>query len=166
MNRFVIALAWALHALPHPFGMSTIGATALYAGAYGNRATAWLIPLAPVALGSMFVSHYPSIVMLCVLGGFALATAIGRYMLRRRRSAPRFALAIIGGATTFFLVSNLGVWLAGYYPGTPAGLVACYIAGLPFLGLSLLADTMYTALLFGLHALAGTGVRGSRVKAA
>jgi hypothetical protein len=153
-----------LHWLPHPFGVSTIGATALYAGAYGNRATAWLVPLAPLALASLFTAAYPPVVMLCVLGGFALATAIGRCCLGRRRSAPRFTLAVTAGALVFYLVSNLGVWLAGYYPATPAGLAECYIAGLPFLGLSLVADTIYTGLLFGLHALAGA--RESRVTVA
>ncbi|MFN2329611.1 MAG: DUF6580 family putative transport protein [Chromatocurvus sp.] len=160
MNRFIILLAWVMHWLPHPFGVSTIGATALYAGAYGNRGTAWLVPLAPLALVALFTSAYPTTVMLCVFAGFALATAIGRRCLSRRRSPARFTVAVIAAAVIFYLVSNLGVWLAGYYPATPAGLLACYIAGLPFLGLSLIADTVYSALLFGLHALAGN--RGRR----
>lgn len=154
MNRFVIVLAWVIHWLPHPFGVSTVGATALYAGAYGNRGTAWLVPLAPLALVALFTATYPTAVMLCVFGGFVLATAIGRLCLSRRRSPARFAVAIVAAAVAFYLVSNLGVWLAGYYPATPAGFLACYIAGLPFLGLSLLADAAYSALLFGLHALA------------
>lgn len=155
MNRLVIGLAWVLHWLPHPFGVSTVGATALYAGAYGNPATAWLAPLAPLALAALFTAAYPSAVMLCVFVGFMLATAIGRLCLYRRRSPARFAVAVIMGAVAFYLVSNLGVWLAGYYPATWQGLIACYVAGLPFLGLSLVADTVYSALLFSLHALAG-----------
>lgn len=156
MNRLIIALAWVIHWLPHPFGVSSIGATALYAGAYGNRTTAWLVPLAPLAVGTLFTSVYPTAVMLCVLAGFALATGIGRLCLARRRSPRRFALAVVAGAAVFYLLSNFGVWLAGYYPATPEGLLACYLAGLPFLGLSLLADSLYTALLFGLHAIART----------
>jgi len=154
MNRTIVALAWVIHWLPHPFGVSTIGATALYAGAYGNRRTAWLIPLAPLAVGALLTAVYPTVVMLCVFAGFALATAIGRRCLARRRSTGRFTLAVVAGAGIFYLLSNLGVWLAGYYPATPEGLLSCYLAGLPFLGLSLLADSLYTALLFGLHALA------------
>lgn len=155
MNRFVIVFAWVIHWLPHPFGVSSIGATALYAGAHGHRGTAWLVPLAPLALAALLTEAYPTAVMLCVFAGFALATAIARRCLKRRRSPARFTLAIVAAALAFYLLSNLGVWLAGYYPATAAGLLACYIAGLPYLGLSLLADTVYSALLFGLHALVG-----------
>ena len=164
MNRWIVILAWTIHCLPHPFGVSTIGATALYAGAYGTRSTAWLIPLAPIALAALFTMEYPTVVMLCVFVGFALATVIGRYCLATRRSPARFGAAVLGAAVTFYLVSNFGVWLAGYYPLTPEGLSACYLAGLPFLGLSIVADGVYTALLFGLHALAGE--RASRAAAA
>ena len=163
MNRSIIVLAWVVHWLPHPFGVSTIGATALYAGAYGSRTTAWLVPLAPLAAAALFTGGYPPEVMLCVFTGFALATVIGRGCLARRRSAPRFATAVAAGAVVFYLVSNFGVWIV-YYPATMEGLLACYIAGLPFLGLSLLADTLYTGLLFGLHTLAAA--RGQRAAAA
>lgn len=161
MNRFVILLAWAIHWLPHPFGVSSIGATALYAGAYGKRGGAWLVPLAPLAVVALFTATYPTAVMLCVFAGFALATAIGRVCLARRRSPARFAVALVAAAVAFYLTSNLGVWLAGYYPSTPAGLLACYIAGLPFLGLSLIADTAFSAVLFGLHALAANRAQRS-----
>lgn len=163
MNRFIIVLAWVIHWLPHPFGVSTIGATALYAGGYGPRTTAWLVPLAPLAAAALFTGGYPPQVMLCVFAGFALATIIGRGCLARQHSAPRFATAVAAGAGVFYLLSNFGVWMV-YYPATWEGLLACYLAGLPFLGLSLLADTLYTGLLFGLHALAAA--RGRRAATA
>ena len=37
MNRLILVLASIAHLVPHPFGVSSIGATALYAGAYGDK---------------------------------------------------------------------------------------------------------------------------------
>ena len=59
------------------------------------------------------------------------------------------------GSLQFFLLTNLGVWLVGdghLYPRTPAGLMACYVAALPFFGRTLAADLGYATVLFGLHA--------------
>jgi hypothetical protein len=40
------------------------------------------------------------------------------------------------------------------YPQTPAGLVACYVAAIPFFQNTLLSNLFYSALLFGGLALA------------
>ena len=39
------------------------------------------------------------------------------------------------------------------YPPTFAGLIACYINGLPYLGMAMAADAIYGLMLFGIHAL-------------
>jgi hypothetical protein len=53
----------------------------------------------------------------------------------------------------FFLVSNFSVWLeSGMYPKSVAGLLACYAAGLPFLGNTVFGDLFYSAVMFGSYA--------------
>jgi hypothetical protein len=53
----------------------------------------------------------------------------------------------------FYLITNFGAWIADpMYAHTAAGLAACYVAGIPFLGLTALGDLTYTGVLFGLHA--------------
>ena len=151
MNRFVLALATLIHLLPHPFGVSSIGALALYAGANGKRRSSWLVPIVPLSLGLMIAGLYEPIVMVFVFAGFSLSTLAGRFFLTTRRTTTRFAGAVISGATVFFVLSNFSVWLVGYYPPTFAGLLECYVAGLPFYGLSMLADGLYCGVLFGLH---------------
>ena len=37
------------------------------------------------------------------------------------------------------------------YPQTAAGLALCYLNGLPYLGAAIAANTVYSAVLFGLH---------------
>ncbi|MHB1424230.1 MAG: DUF6580 family putative transport protein [Gemmataceae bacterium] len=129
-----------------------------------------------------------------VYASFLLAVLWGRFLLRNGSAARIAAVSVLAGVQ-FFLVTNFGVWLADVtrnpplpeesaivwrdIPGLPApvpyhyghnlsGLVACYVAALPFagtnappfgfLGNQLLGDLFYTGLLFGLYALLRGGV--------
>ena len=152
MKKILIGLTTILHLLPHPFGVSTIGATALYAGAYGNKRTAWLVPLVPLTIGLAITGLYDPIVMAFVLAGYSLSTLAGRWFLAQERNYRRFGLAVLVGAGIFYLVSNFAIWWVGFYPPTVMGLVQCYVNGLPYLGQAALADAAYCFLLFGLHA--------------
>lgn len=152
MNKLIIGLATIIHLLPHPFGVSSVGATALYAGAYGQKRTSWFIPFIPLSLGLFITGLFEPMVMVFVFAGYALSTLAGRWFLSRDRDLKLFGGAVITGAAIFYLVSNFSMWLVGYYPMTAAGLVECYVAGLPYLGQAALADAAYCFVLFGLHA--------------
>ena len=151
MNKIVIIVATLIHLLPHPFGVSSIGAMAIYAGAHGASRTSWAVPLVPLTLGLVITGLYEPIVMAFVFAGYALSTLGGRWFLQRKRSLKRFGGAIVTGAVIFYLVSNLSMWLVGFFPQTAAGLAQTYIAGLPYLGQAALADAAYCFVLFGLH---------------
>jgi hypothetical protein len=58
----------------------------------------------------------------------------------------------------FFIVTNFGVWLSGWYGYTLEGLSACYIAAIPFYRNQVLGDVFFTALLFGADYLVKTKV--------
>ena len=151
MRIVIIAVATLLHLLPHPFGVSSIGATALYAGAYGSIRTAWLVPLIPLTLGAVIFGFYEPVVMTLVFAGYALAAVAGRWFLKRKRGYGQYLAAIAAGAVCFYLLSNFAIWLVGYYPPTVAGLIECYLMGLPYLGQSMLADAAFCFVLFGAH---------------
>ena len=151
MNRFVLALAAVAHLVPHPFGVSSIGATALYAGAYGNKKTSWAIPMLLLLIGNAIFGFYDFWVLAFVYAGFGLSTLAGRYLLGNERNYWRYGSAVAIGATIFFVVSNFAIWLVGMYPPTFAGLVQCYVNGLPYLGQAAVADAAYCFVLFGLH---------------
>src|SRR5258708_32849389 len=72
-----------------------------------------------------------------------------------RRTIARISLATLLGAIQFFLVTNSAVWqfLSGY-PHNSSGLLACYIAGIPFFWNTLAGDALYATLLFAGFALA------------
>ncbi|MEM8816137.1 MAG: DUF6580 family putative transport protein [Pseudomonadota bacterium] len=151
MKLIIVALATVIHLLPHPFGVSSVGALALYSGASERSALRWFVPLVPLSLGLALTGLYDLRVLTAVLAGFVLATCAGRFFLSARRSLKRFAGAVATGAFIFYALSNFGVWLA-FYPRDLSGLIACYVNGLPYLGQAMLADAMYCFVLFGLHA--------------
>jgi len=151
MKKLLIGLVTVLHLIPHPFGVSPIGATALYAGAYGRNGTSWMIPLLPLLIAGFVFGFYEPVVMIFVLAGFSLTTFAGRWLLRGDRSLGKFGGAVVAGATIFFLVSNLGNWLVFMQPLTLDSLILCYVKGLPFFGQAMLADAAYCFVIFGLH---------------
>ena len=72
------------------------------------------------------------------------------FLLRDRRTPLQIAGASLAGSVLFFVVTNFGVWMLGsLYPKTLEGLVACYVAAIPFFHNTLLGDAFFTAVLFG-----------------
>jgi len=151
MKKLLVGLVTVLHLIPHPFGVSPVGATALYAGAYGSNRSSWAVPLLPLFVAALLFGFYEPVVMAFVFAGFALSTFAGRWLLRGKRNYKSFGGAVALGATIFYVVSNFSNWLVGYYPPTMAGLIQCYVNGLPYLGQAVLADAAYCFVLFGLH---------------
>ena len=107
------------------------------------------MPLAALFLSDVVLGFYR--LMPVVYGSFALIVCLG-FWLRSRRTAVPIACAALAGSLWFFTVTNFGVWaLENWCPKTTAGLVACYVAAVPFFGNTLLGDAMYTLVLFGAH---------------
>lgn len=152
MSKFLIVFAVLARLVPHPGNFTPVGAFGLFAGAHMSLKTAWTVPVAALLVSNLFVGTYNLIAMAGVYIGFLVGPLLGRFMLRGRIKPGRVATAVILNAGLFFLISNFGVWAAGYYPPTFAGLIACYVAGLPFLGYSLLGDSFYSILLFAGYA--------------
>jgi hypothetical protein len=70
--------------------------------------------------------------------------------LRGRVSALRIGCYSLAGALIFFLVTNFGVWYgSAFFPQTASGLMAAYVAGLPFFQNGLLGTLFYATVLFG-----------------
>ena len=63
-------------------------------------------------------------------------------------------MVALASSVLFFVVTNFGVWATqGMYPMSLEGLVACYVAAIPFFQNSLLGNAFYTSVLFGGFAL-------------
>jgi hypothetical protein len=149
----MIALAAALRVMPHPWNFTPVGAMALFSGAViKNRRVALLFPLIALFAGDIFIGFHK--LMPLVYASFLIDVALG-YWIRDHRTLARIGGITLLGAVQFFLVTNFGVWafLDGF-PHTAAGLIACYVAGLPLLLNTLTGDAFYAMLFFGSFSLA------------
>lgn len=148
----VILAAGASRLIPHPPNLTPIAAMALFGGAhFADRRLAFAIPLAAMFLSDLVIGLHGLLPV--VYASFALVVCIG-FWLRSQTSALRVAGAALAGSVTFFIVTNFGVWAWGsLYPKTLDGLVAAYVAAIPFFRNTLIGDAAYTALLFGGFAL-------------
>jgi hypothetical protein len=156
----LIAVAVVSRLLPHPPNFAFLGALGLFAGCHFRGSKVLLVPLAALLIsdtighfaGLRGMGFYHPTVMVCVYAGIALSGLIG-VTLRDRRSALRIGTASLACSTTFFLLSNFGVWIVSVSPATLPGLLACYTAALPFFQCTLAGDLFYSTLTFGSLAL-------------
>ncbi len=142
--------------LPHVWNVTPLGATATFGAARAGlgRALAGLLLTMAASDAVLWVTQYraagfPPVTAVTpfVYVGLVGYVVLGR-LLGRRASLLGPASALVAGSTWFFVVSNFGVWLAGYYPRTVAGLVACYAAALPFWRNMLMGDLFFGLILF------------------
>lgn len=160
----MIVVAAATRLLPHPPNFTPLTALALFGGAqFADRRLAYAVLLLALLLSDLVLGVYwswssmayqPHMWLQYVC--FALIVTLG-LTLQRRGAAVRVAGTMLAASVLFFVISNFGEWVfQSWYPKTFAGLVACYVAAIPFFGNTLLGDALFTLLLFGgFHLLEG-----------
>jgi len=156
MFYVLIAVAAASRFLPHPPNFACVTALGLFAGCYLAGRKAYLVPLAVLlisdclgqGLGIVGMGFYSPVAMLFVYVGMLSSVPVGRW-IANRQSMLRIPLGAVAGSCLFFVISNLGVWLAGWYSMTATGFIACFANAIPFFGYSLAGDLAFSALLFG-----------------
>jgi hypothetical protein len=85
---------------------------------------------------------------------YLAAMALGQILLKTRTSFVRVGAGALLGPTSFFVLSNYAVWAGGgLYPRTQGGLMACYVAGVPFYRNDLLSTALVAGLAFGVPVL-------------
>lgn len=130
-----------------PWNFTPIEAIALFGGAYfSDRRVAVIVPLAAMFLSDLIIGLHDMIPV--VYSCIALTTLLG-YALRGRVSALRVSSYAIISALMFFAITNGVEWVVGGTEFCRAGLVSCYVAGLPFLKGTLAGTLIWSALLFG-----------------
>jgi len=135
--------------IPHPPNFAPIGALALFGGAqFADKRAAFLLPLLAMLCSDLVIGFY--VHMEWVYGSFTLITCIGLW-LRSHRTTRGIAGASLTASTLFFLITNFGVWANGTttYARDLSGLMACYVAAIPFFGNTFMGDGFYCLVLFG-----------------
>ena len=151
----LIAFLVASRVIPHPPNFTPVLAVAIFAPYFFRELeVAVALPLAAMVLADLIIGMHSY--MLWVYGVVAASTLIS-YILRYTGSHLfRVGALALGSCLVFFLVTNFGVWLgSGFYPKTAEGLIACYVAALPFFGNTLVSTVAFSGLFYGLMRMAG-----------
>ncbi|MDQ7819730.1 MAG: DUF6580 family putative transport protein [Armatimonadota bacterium] len=159
----LVLAAAASRLLPHPPNVTPVAALALFGGAhFGRLWQACAVPLGAMLLSDLVIGLHALIPF--VYGSLALAVLIGIWV-GRRLTPGRVAAGAVGSSVLFFLVTNFGVWAQGaLYPRTADGLLAAYVAALPFFRNTVAGDLFYAAVLFGGFALLERAVPALRTR--
>jgi len=122
--------------IPHPPNFTPIIAAAVFAPMI-LKDTKLGIALIFIAMLVGDVVHGFHPYMLWTYGSLVGAIIIGTY-------GKLLFVNALAGSVLFFIVTNFGVWTSGYYGYTFSGLIACYIAAIPFFVNQFLGTMFYT----------------------
>ncbi len=154
---FIVAVVSRL--IPHYPNFTAIGSIAVVGGlAYKNLRPALLATIASLFISDLIINNTvlaefygsfrwftPGAIL--IYGCFILSVFIPR-MLPLQNNMLRWGLASVTSTLVFFLVTNFGVWFQSpMYAQDASGLLACYVAAIPFAINQLLGTLFYGALL-------------------
>ena len=144
----IIVFGAVMRLIPHWPNFTPIAAMALFGGAHlQKKHLAFLVPLAAMFISDLILGLHQW--MLAVYASFAIVVFIGIF-LRSRIKIGSVLLASVVSSLLFFIITNFAIWIGSpFYPQNTAGLIECYVAGLPFLNNGIMGDLVFSTLFFG-----------------
>jgi hypothetical protein len=155
LSRYLVASHLPL------LNFTAVGGSLIYFGARRS----WREMFAPLALFMVsdyflttYAYHYPFhwLAYVTTWAWYAAAMALGFILLHAKTTFARGASAALLGPTSFFIVSNYGVWAGSVgvmYPHTLSGLMTCYAAAIPFYRNDLISTAIVLSVALGVPAL-------------
>ena len=105
------------------------------------------IPHPPNFTSLLALSFYVPVVfhstILFTWGSVILIGLISKYF---KFSVLRRIFGSLTGALLFFILTNFGVWLSGYYGLSFEGLIECYIMAIPFFSYTLISTIFFSSI--------------------
>jgi len=155
----LIIIGILLRFAPHAPNFTPVAAIALFSGVYLNKKYAIVVPLALMAISDLFIGMHN--VVLFTWGGFVVSSLLGLWLKKHKSISGIFSMSLVS-SLLFYIISNFGVWLMGWYPHTTKGLTECYIMALPFLRNFALGTILYSAVFFGAYELVARLVKDTK----
>lgn len=157
---FLLVFGVAMRLVIHEANFTPVLALVLFGGMYLDRKYAVLFPIALMMISDVFLGLHNMVFF--TWGSLILVSFIGLW-LREHKTWFHVAGAGISSALLFFVVTNFGVWLMGYYPMTFNGLTQCYVMAIPFFRATLLSTLVYSFILFGLYEFVASRIKDTRL---
>lgn len=154
----------------HIYNLVPVAALGLFSGSIlKEKKWAYFIPLMAMFLSDLGLSLFTSIQGFYGISQVVNYIALGLITFMGTSMQNRKAVTIVGytlsASALFFLLSNFGTFLSGFYGYSVASFTECYAMALPFYKSemstqffinSFAADMMFSGLAFGVTALANT----------
>lgn len=156
----LIMVGLVLRLLTHGLNFTPIAAIALFSAVYLNKKYSLLVPLALIILSDIIIGLHN--VIFFTWASFALIAIIGLW-IKKHKSFTTVISGSLVASFVFYLVSNFGVWLMGWYPPTLEGLVRCYVLALPFFRNFTISTLAYTLVFFGLYELIARSIKDPKL---
>jgi hypothetical protein len=161
---FITAIFRVINAEAHLYNLVPVAAIGLFSGSIlQNRKWAYLIPLVAMFLSDLGLELFTKtpgfygISQFINYGALALVTLLGTQLVNRK--PLQIAGFTLTGSLIFFLLSNFGTFLQGYYGFSFSGLITCYTMAIPFYKYemattffvnSFMGDLLFSTIAFGL----------------
>lgn len=133
------------------YGVTPLAGAAIVAGAvFPNPLVAASVPVAALAVSNIGQPGYGTSIGGVVTAAVVYAALAWPVLLGplARRHRGTLVMAALASSLVFYLTTNFAVWcFSDTYPRTPAGLLACYVAALPFYRWTPLGDVVWTLVL-------------------
>jgi len=140
LSLIIFALLSFSRFIPHPPNFTSLIALSFYVPAiFGLRYIS--IVILSFALTDLYFGFHSTI--LFTWGSVILIGVISNYL---NSSILKRVFGSLTGAFLFFLISNFGVWISGYYGLTSEGLAECYVMAIPFFGYTLLSTIFFSVI--------------------
>lgn len=158
------SLAGALVRLvPHAWNLSPSYAAEIFAGARLRLWQAFALALGTRVLTDAIIyctpfrgqedsARFYVTIMPWVYASIVLNVLLGR-LVKNTQAAWKVAGVTLLASLQFFLISNFGSWIGTpTYPKNLAGLIECYVAGVPWFRDTLISYVVFAPVLFGAYA--------------
>ena len=134
--------------IPHPANVTPITNLCIFSGRKLSRVLAMMTILITMAISDILlalIKGYPA------FGSWTLFTYSGFIAITLLYRGP-IMLVVLSATLGYWLWTNFGVWWLGmlttHYTHNLNGLIACYIAALPFLRNALLGNLLWMIVIF------------------
>jgi len=156
----LILIGILLRLAPHAPNFTPVAAIALFSGAYLNKKYALFIPLILMVISDFIIGLHN--VVIFTWGSFLLIALLGLWLKKHKSILGIISTSFIS-SFLFYIISNFGVWLMGWYPHTLKGLITCYVIALPFLRNFTFATLFYVTIFCGIYELVAHFVKDTRL---
>jgi hypothetical protein len=130
------ALAWRIvnHSYNFAPNLELITMTAVLSSIILGYRAAIIAPILTIIASDLIIGN--SSIFIFTWGSFAIIGVCATLIRKLNRKPTKQIIASAGFAVAssfiFFVVTNLGVWLQGWYPATLTGLMTCFTLAIPF----------------------------------